>query len=84
MRCNDDATRTKPIFSHKTRLNMKTMSENINATKKNNPRRCKKQAVDEHAWRRRCADDARQLWNGCLGEDVLLVLLAARCGCCEG
>lgn len=29
-------------------------------------------------------DDADgQLWNGCLDEDVLLILLVGRCGCCE-
>lgn len=84
MRRNDDAPRPEPAFPYKTRLKHKTISENTNATKKIIRADAKKQAVDGHAWCRRCADDGRQLWNGCLDEDVLLVLLAVRCGCCEG
>lgn len=38
----------------------------------------KQQALEEHARCRRCADDGRQLCNGCSDEDVLLVLLAER------
>lgn len=28
-------------------------------------------------------DAGGQLWNGCLDEDVLLILLVGRCGCWE-
>ncbi|KAI9537367.1 hypothetical protein NQZ68_025223 [Dissostichus eleginoides] len=56
----------------------KTISKKCNEPKKIirvEAKNKKDPAVEEHAWCRRCADDGRQLWNGCLDEDVLLVLL---------
>lgn len=60
---------------------IKTIPERIKYKEKKNPSRCRNQKgwMDAPV----VGDAGGQLWDGCLDEDELLILLLVRCGCCE-